>query len=74
MADKKTKVDLAQVRQLPEKELQIQLRDTEDKIFKLKFANSISPLKNGHEITHLRRHKARLLTWIHEKQLKGKKA
>ena len=65
--------DRAAVRQLPEKELQAQLKETEDKLFKLKFANSMAPLKNGHEITHLRKHKARLLTWIREKSLKGAK-
>ncbi len=65
--------DKAAIRQLPEKELQIQLKETEDKLFKLKFANSMAPLKNGHEITHLRSQRARLLTWIREKNLKGAK-
>ena len=63
--------DRAAIRQLPEKELQVQLKETEDKLFKLKFANRIAPLKNGHEITHLRKHRARLMTWIREKSLKG---
>jgi len=63
--------DRAAIRQLPEKELQAQLKETEDKLFKLKFANSMAPLKNGHEITHLRKHRARLLTWIREKSLQG---
>lgn len=64
--------DRAAVRQLPEKELQAQMKDTEDKFYKLKFSNSVSRLKNGHEIALLRKHRARLLTWIREKQLKGK--
>ena len=59
--------DLAAVRALPAKELEVQLKETEDKLFKLKFANAISPLKNGHGIAHLRKHRARLLTWIREK-------
>ncbi len=68
---KQKEQDLSAIRQLPEKELTAQLKETEDKLFKLKFANSISPLKNGHEITHLRKHRARLLTWIREKQIKA---
>ena len=60
--------DKAQVRQLPIKELAAQLKETEDKLYRLKFTNSFSRLKNGHEIAHLRHHKARLLTWIREKQ------
>ena len=63
--------DLSAIRQLPVKELQIQLKETEDKFYKLKFANSVSRLKNGHEIAHLRKHRARLMTWIREKELKG---
>ena len=64
--------DRAAVRALPVKELEAQLKDTEDKLFKLKFANSFSRLKNGHEIAHLRTHKARILTWIREKSNQGK--
>ena len=56
--------DLAQIRALPTEELQIQLRDCEDKLFKLKFANAVSPLKNGLQIKHLRAHKARLLMTV----------
>jgi ribosomal protein L29 len=63
--------DKVALRQLPAKELQAQLKETEDNLFKLKFANAVAPLKNGHEITHLRKHRARLLTWIREKNLKG---
>jgi large subunit ribosomal protein L29 len=72
MADKVKGQDKSQIRQLPVKELKVQLAETEDKLFKLKFANSISPLKNGHEITHLRKHRARILTWMREKELKEK--
>ena len=63
--------DKAALRQLPQKELEAQLKETEDKFFKLKFANATAPLKNGHEIAHLRKHRARLLTWIREKHLKA---
>ncbi len=62
--------DRTAVRALPIKELEVQLKDCEDKLFKLKFANSFSKLKNGHEIAHLRHHRARLMTWMREKQIK----
>lgn len=65
--------DRAAVRALPVKELQAQLKETEDKFYKFKFANSFSRLKNGHEIAHLRKHRARLVTWIREKEIQGVK-
>lgn len=49
-------------------ELKAQLRETEEKLFKLKFANALAPLKNSLQIRNLKRHKARLLTWIGEKK------
>ena len=65
--------DRAAIRSLPAKELQVQLRECEDNLFKLKFSNSVSKLKNGHAIAHLRHHRARLATWIREKELKDLK-
>ena len=64
--------DRAAIRSLPAKELQVQLKECEDKLYKLKFSNAVSRLKNGHEIAHLRHHRARLFTWIREKELKEK--
>ena len=56
------------VRALPEQELELRLKECEEKLFKLKFANSVSPLKNGLQIQDLRRQRARLLTWIRQRQ------
>ena len=64
--------DKTALRQLPVKELEVQLKDTEDKLYKLKFMNSFSRLKNGHEITHLRHQRARIKTWLREKELQKK--
>lgn len=58
----------AAIRALGRDELKAQLRETEEKLFKLKFANAASPLKNGLEIRNLRKHKARLLTWLRQRQ------
>ena len=63
--------ELATLRALPENELKVQLKECEEKIFKLKFANAAAPLKNGLEIKYLKAHKARLLTWIREKQIQA---
>ena len=61
--------DLSAIRTLSGGELKVQLKECEEKIFKLKFANAVTPLKNGLEIKHLKAHRARLLTWIREKEI-----
>ncbi len=63
--------ELKAVSQLPVPELKIQLREAEDKLFKLKFAHAMSPLKNGLELRILKRHRARLITWIRQKEIKA---
>jgi ribosomal protein L29 len=60
--------DLAAIRELPLKELLVQLDECEHKLVRLKFANSLAPIKNPLEIRNLKRHRARLLTWIRTKQ------
>ncbi len=60
----------AALRDLPEKELGAQLRECEEKIFKLRFSNAVTPLKNGLELRNLKKFRARLLTWMRENQLK----
>ena len=62
--------DLAAIRGLPAEELKVQLRDCEDKLFKLRFAHAVTPLKNGLELRNLKRHRARLITWLHQKESK----
>ena len=63
--------DLKSISQLPVQDLKIQLRENEDKLFKMKFAHSVSPLKNGLQLRFLKRQRARLLTWIRQKELKS---
>lgn len=62
--------ELATFKELPLEELKVQLHENEEKLFKLKFAHAVTPLKNGLEIRNLRRHRARLMTWIRQKESK----
>lgn len=48
-------------------ELQAELRQTEEKRFKLLFKHQVTPLANPVELRSLRRHAARLKTWAREK-------
>lgn len=50
-------------------DLKVQLAEFEEKLYKLKFRHSVSPIKNPLEIRGLRRDKARILTWIRQKEL-----
>ena len=52
-------------------ELNAKLSELEEKYFRLKFRNSTAPLKNPLEIRSLKRHRARLVTWITQKEKKG---
>ncbi len=63
--------ELNTIHQLPLEELKAQLKDCEEKYFHLKFKNKVAPSKNRLEIRTLRKHRARLITWITEKTLKA---
>jgi large subunit ribosomal protein L29 len=52
-------------------ELQNELRQTREKLFKLSFKHSVTPVKNPLELRALRRQIARLNTWISEKNKQG---
>jgi large subunit ribosomal protein L29 len=49
-------------------ELQGELRQAQEKLFKLQFKHQVTPLSNPLELRSLRRHVARLKTWVREKQ------
>ncbi len=49
-------------------ELQAELHQIQEKRFKLRFKHQVTPLPNPVELRNLRRHIARLKTWIQEKQ------
>ena len=49
-------------------ELQTELRQAQEKRFKLQFKHQVTPLTNPVELRTLRRQIARLKTWIHDKQ------
>jgi len=50
------------------KELETELRQTQEKTFKMKFKHQVAPLSNPVELRMLRRQVARLKTWINQKQ------
>ena len=49
-------------------ELRAELTQTKEKLFRLKFKHGVAPAKNPLELRNLRRHVARLETWIRQKQ------
>ncbi|OGR87705.1 MAG: 50S ribosomal protein L29 [Elusimicrobia bacterium RIFCSPHIGHO2_02_FULL_57_9] len=55
-------------RSLSVKELEAELCQAREKSFKLRFKHQFSPLANPLELKNLRRHVARLKTWMGEKQ------
>jgi large subunit ribosomal protein L29 len=50
-------------------ELEAELRSAREKHFKLRFKHRVTPLGNPLELRNLRRHIARLQTWVREKSL-----
>ena len=48
-------------------ELETELHQSQEKLFKLQFKHRVSPLANPLELKFLRRHIARLHTWVREK-------
>jgi large subunit ribosomal protein L29 len=49
-------------------ELNTELKQAQEKRFKLQFKHQVTPLANPAELQALRRQIARLKTWINEKQ------
>lgn len=58
-------------RNLSVAELQAELSATRDKHFRMRFKHGAMPVANPLELRSLRRHIARLETWIREKAQKG---
>lgn len=54
-------------RNLSVSELEAELRAAREKHFKLRFKHRVTPLANPLELRNLRRHVARLQTWVREK-------
>ncbi|MBI4386924.1 MAG: 50S ribosomal protein L29 [Elusimicrobia bacterium] len=48
-------------------ELRTELHATREKLFRLRFRHRVTPLTNPMELRDLRRHAARLETWIRER-------
>ena len=49
-------------------ELRAELLTAREKLFRLQFKHGVAPAKNPLEMRNLRRHAARLETWIREKE------
>lgn len=49
-------------------ELAAELRSSQEKSFRLRFKRAVTPVANPVELRTLRRHIARLKTWIHERE------
>ncbi len=60
--------DKEQKKALGVAELESELRQCQDKLFKAKFKHQVTPLGNPLELRAQRRHVARLKTWIAEKK------
>ena len=49
-------------------ELRTELVQTREKLFRLRFKHGVTTVKNPLEMRNLRRHAARIETWIREKR------
>ena len=67
----KSKVWL-EIRSLSPIELETKLRETKEKLFRIKFRHSSTPVRNGLEIRQLRRLVARLNTLLKENSTASK--
>jgi large subunit ribosomal protein L29 len=61
-----------EIKNLTEPELQLKLRENEEKLFRMKFKHATTPMKNGLEIRTLRRMIARIKTLMQEQTLNSK--
>jgi len=65
MAKKESKESL---HELSAKELQVRLKEAQEKSFRLQFQHTSNPLKNPMDIRTARREIARILTILHQKE------
>ena len=49
-------------------EMEAELRQVQEKRFKLAFKHRVAAVENPLDLRNLRRHAARLKTWLHEKK------
>ena len=56
-------------RTLSVQELRAEMHATRDKLFRLRFRHRVTPLENAMQLRVMRRHVARLETWIRQKEL-----
>ena len=63
-----------EIRSMSPLELEAKLRDSKEKLFRIKFRHSSTPVRNGLEIRELRRMVARINTLLKENSVKSASA
>ena len=64
-------IKASKLREQSDEELERQLQDLEEQLFKLRFQKSTGQIENPVKIREVRRDKARVLTVLNERRLKG---
>ncbi len=62
-----------EIKNMPPLELAAKLRDTQEKLFRLKFRHSSTPVKNAIEIRDLRKMIAKINTLMRENEIRSAK-
>ena len=62
------------VRDLDDREMKTQLRDTEEQLFRLRFQMSMGQMEGLKKMRGMKKNRARMLTILRERELTGKQA
>ncbi len=62
------------VRDLDDREMKTQLRDTEEQLFRLRFQMSMGQMEGLKKLRGMKKNRARMLTILRERELTGKQA
>ncbi|MDQ6700777.1 MAG: 50S ribosomal protein L29 [Acidobacteriota bacterium] len=62
------------VRDLDDREMKTQLRDTEEQLFRLRFQMSMGQMEGLKKVRGMKKNRARMLTILRERELAGKQA
>ena len=62
------------VRDLDDREMKTQLRDTEEQLFRLRFQMSMGQMEGLKKLRGMKKNRARMLTILRERELAGKQA
>ncbi len=62
------------VRDLDDREMKTQLRDTDEQLFRLRFQMSMGQMEGLKKLRGMKKNRARMLTILRERELTGKQA